>query len=83
MELRHLRYFVAVADKLLFRQAAERMSLAQGAFSEQVRKLYNAAVDPGEDAPRLYSHLTGRAGNVGDTALAPQLAQFRMSSQLR
>jgi DNA-binding transcriptional LysR family regulator len=39
MELRHLRYFVAVAEELNFRRAAERMYVAQGAFSEQVRKL--------------------------------------------
>ena len=41
MELRHLRYFVAVAEELNFRRAAERMYVAQGAFSEQVRKLEN------------------------------------------
>lgn len=39
MELRHLRYFVAVAEELNFRRAAERVYVAQGAFSEQVRKL--------------------------------------------
>ncbi|HJS96440.1 MAG TPA: LysR substrate-binding domain-containing protein [Solirubrobacteraceae bacterium] len=39
MELRHLRYFVAVAEELNFRRAAERMYVAQGAFSEQIRKL--------------------------------------------
>jgi DNA-binding transcriptional LysR family regulator len=39
MELRHLRYFVAVAEELNFSRAAERMYVAQGAVSEQVRKL--------------------------------------------
>jgi DNA-binding transcriptional LysR family regulator len=39
MELRHLRYFVAVAEELSFRRAAERAHVAQGAVSEQVRKL--------------------------------------------
>jgi DNA-binding transcriptional LysR family regulator len=39
MELRHLKYFVAVAEELNFRRAAERVYVAQGAFSEQVRKL--------------------------------------------
>jgi DNA-binding transcriptional LysR family regulator len=39
MELRHLKYFVAVAEELNFRRAAERMYVAQGAVSEQVRKL--------------------------------------------
>lgn len=39
MELRHLKYFVAVAEELHFRRAAEKLHVAQPAVSEQVRKL--------------------------------------------
>jgi DNA-binding transcriptional LysR family regulator len=63
VELRHLRYLVAVADAGTFTQAAERMFVAQPTLSQQIRRLEEMIGTPLLDRQRDGVRLT-EAGSV-------------------
>ena len=46
MELRHLRYFVALAESLSFTRAAERVHVTQSTLSHQIRQLEEEVGQP-------------------------------------
>src|SRR5262249_12407769 len=77
VELRHLRYFVAVADAGTFTQAAERMFIAQPTLSQQIRRLEEMV-----GAPLLQRRREGvRLTDAGTVLLEESRAVLSMIEQ--
>ena len=85
MELRHLRYFAAVAEDLSFSQAAKRLHIAQPPLSQQIRDLERETGLQLFDRSRRKIMLTqaGRDFLADARAVLDSVAQLERHSTLR
>ena len=88
LELRHLRYFVAVADAGTFTRAAERLFIAQPTLSQQIRRLEQIVGTPllhrGRDGVQLTGAGTLLLGAARDVLSAVEhgVSQTRQTAGL-
>src|SRR5215204_29347 len=80
MELRHLRYFDAVAETLNFTRAAERMHVTQSTLSHQIKQLEDELGTPLFDRGGKQVRLT-EAGEVLRSHMTPALEQIDLGLQ--
>ena len=80
MELRHLRYFDAIAETLNFTRAAERLHVTQSTLSHQIKQLEDELGMPLFDRSGKQVRMT-EAGEVLRSHMTPALEQIDLGLQ--